>query len=247
MNSDRYEFEQKIISFMQDLENDKNGFNSNYYKEFFASMSDKQFDEFVNKLATNEKFNLFFEADILDKKHSPDLHRLKALGNKYNVPLTEYITLPYKDNSDPAHPYVTAQKVPVVLVTIRPLQQMIDKKNARSSDTSSTNSLTGQVSGKSKVVTFTNMETASLQASNQSKVVRELLGPRSDDYKAKAKMIAQIENTGDYDLDDIEMRPEDKRSLGTAKIMLMGAGLDIALGNQKTFKETHAILEKAGV
>ena len=43
------------------------------------------------------------------------------------------------------------------------------------------------------------------------------------------------------------MRPEDKRSLGTAKVMLMGAGLDIALGNQKTFKETHAILEKAGV
>jgi hypothetical protein len=68
---------------------------------------------------------------------------------------------------------------------------MIDKKNAMSSDTSSTNSLTGQVSGKSKVVTFTNMETASLQASNQSKVVRELLGPRSDDYKAKAKMIAK--------------------------------------------------------
>ena len=61
MNSDRYEFEQKIISFMQDLENDKNGFNSNYHKELFASMSDKQFDEFVNKLATNEKFNLFFE------------------------------------------------------------------------------------------------------------------------------------------------------------------------------------------
>ena len=81
-------------------------------------------------------------------------------------------------------------------------------------------------------------------ASNRDKVARELLGPRADDYKAKQKMLTQIELTGKYDLDDIKSVPEDKRSMGTVKSMLTAAGLDVAFGKENTFKDTMKKLGK---
>lgn len=239
----RLAFEKKILSFIQDVENDKNGYNYNHMKQYFEKMTDNQFVEFVTKLANDEKFNLFFEASNMDEKHSPNLDRIEKLCEKYKVPTTEYITLPYKDNSDPDHPFVTQTEVPVIYCLIRPLQQMIDKKNAMSSNIESTNSLTGQVSGKSKVSTFSNMQYMSCVASNRTKVAKELLGPRADDYRAKEKMLTQIEMTGRYDLDDIDSKIEDKRSMGTVKAMLTAAGLDIAFEDQHTFKETYNIIE----
>lgn len=239
----RLAFEKKILTFIQDVENDKNGYNYNHMKHYFEKMTDNQFVEFVTKLANDEKFNLFFEASNMDEKHSPNLDRIEKLCEKYKVPTTEYITLPYKDNSDPDHPFVTQTEVPVIYCLIRPLQQMIDKKNAMSSNIESTNSLTGQVSGKSKVSTFSNMQYMSCVASNRTKVAKELLGPRADDYRAKEKMLTQIEMTGRYDLDDIDSKIEDKRSMGTVKAMLTAAGLDIAFEDQHTFKETYNIIE----
>lgn len=239
----RAKFEKQILTFISDVENDRNGYNTNNMKKYFEKMSDAAFVDFVTKLANDEKFNLFFEASNMDEKHTPNLGRIEKLCEKYKVPTTEYITLPYKDNSDPEHPFVTQTPVPVVYCLIRPLQQMIDKKNAMSSNIESTNSLTGQVSGKSKVSTFSNMQYMSCVASNRTKVAKELLGPRADDYRAKEKMLTQIEMTGRYDLDDIDSKLEDKRSMGTVKAMLTAAGLDIAFEDQNTFKETYNIIE----
>lgn len=242
--TERIKFEDKIVSFISDIENDKNGYNSKFYRSFFNSLSDTQFLDFVKNLSTKDNFNLYFEASILDKKHSPSLDRIEQLCNKYKVPTTEYVTLGYKDISDPDNPYVTQTPVPVIYCLIRPLQQMLDKKNSMSSNIESTNSLTGQVSGKSKASTFSNMQYMSCIASNRDKVARELLGPRADDYKAKQKMLTQIELTGKYDLDDIKSVPEDKRSMGTVKSMLTAAGLDVAFGKENTFKDTMKKLGK---
>lgn len=225
--------EMNIYKIMDMLENTTNGFNAAQYKMLFSKMSDKAFDDFMTRLANDENYNLYFEADLHDAKHTPDLARIKAVAEKMKIPLTEYVALPYKRPEDPEHPPITATKVPVIYVTIRPLQQMVDKKQAMASDNDSTNVLTGQVTGKSKAATFSNMQTIALTTSNQLTAVKELLGPRADDNVSKEKMIEQIETTGQFDINTIPVRTEDKRSIDTVRVMLIGAGFRVSFGNHK--------------
>lgn len=229
----RHEFEDKICKFMDDIEGTKNGFNSTYYREYFATLSDNTFKKFVTDLANNEDFNLYYQVSQTDPKKAPTLEKIKKVGDKYNVPLEEYVVLPYKNPNDPEHPIITKTKVPVLYTLVRPLQQMIDKKNATSSDTSQVNVLTGSVTGKSKASTMSNMQVMSLTTSNQIKIIKEMLGPRSDDSNSKEKMLEQIENTGEYDLDNIRLNTNDKRSIQTTKAMLIAAGLRVGFNNEK--------------
>ena len=77
------------------------------------------------------------------------------------------------------------------------------------------------------------MQTIALTTSGQADVTKELLGPRSDDEISKSKMIEQIENTGDFDINSIPIRTKDKQALETIRVMLIGAGLRVSYGNDK--------------
>lgn len=231
--------EQKIYKLMDDLERKANGYNSGVYKKYFASLTDDEFVDFMKAMNnTNNpdpsvnKIRLFFEMGLLDNKGSPSLKHIKNIAKKYNVPLNEYVVMPYKNPEDKDNPPISTTKLPVIYCTIRPLQQMVDKKNMMSSDSDSTNVLTGQVTGSSKAATFSNMQTISLTTSNQTVAVKEMLGPRSDDQVAKEKMLEQIENTGDFDIDKINLRTQDKRSLETVRVMLVSAGLRASFGDR---------------
>ena len=50
---------------------------------------------------------------------------------------------------------------------------------------------------------------------------------------SKSKMIEQIENTGDFDINSIPVRTKDKQALETIRVMLIGAGLRVSYGNDK--------------
>jgi hypothetical protein len=177
-----------------------------------------------------EDFKLFIEFGLLDKKSSPSLKKIKAIADKRKVDLVEYVEFPYKRPDHPDDPPISATKIPVIYSVVRQLQQLLDKKNSMSSNTDSTNALTGQVTGSSKAATVGNMQSISLITSNQLKVIKEMHGPRSDDFEAKLKMIDKIETDGDYDIDDIKTRPEDKQALETMRVMLVGAGFRVSYG-----------------
>ena len=71
-----------------------------------------------------------------------------------------------------------------------------------------------------------------LVTSNQQEVVKEMLGPRSDDEESKAKMLRQIEETGDFDINTIPIRKQDKQSLETSRVFLIAAGLKVSWGKE---------------
>lgn len=230
----RLKAEEKIYELMDKLEGKKNGFNSESYKLYFQSMDDKTFIKFMKRLANEEWFNLFFEIDLADfNKDTPTLDRITKVANNYKVPLEEYVAYPFKNKFDLSNPPISQSPVPVIYSTIRPLQQMLDKKQAYASDRDHVNILTGGVTGSSKASSFSNMQTIALTTSNQNDVTKELLGPRSDDEISKSKMIEQIENTGDFDVNSIPIRTKDKQALETIRVMLIGAGLRVSYGNDK--------------
>lgn len=232
LNSAKTNAINKICKFMDDIESTKNGYNSTYWRNYLQTMNDKELIDFMKKLKDLENFNLFFELNVLDNKKTPTLHKLRLVSEKYNIPVEEYVAFPYKRPDNPDDPPISATKIPVLYTLVRPLQQLLDKKNNMSSDTDQVNLLTGQVTGSSKASTFSNMQTISLTTSNQIDIVKEFLGPRSDDQQSKLKMLDQIANTGDFDLESIPIRTSDKQSLETIRVMLIGAGFRVAFGKK---------------
>jgi len=223
--------EQKIYDLMNDL--DLTGYNAGVYKEYFAKMSDKEFINFCKRLGTEKDYNLFFEIDSLDKKATPNIATIRKTADKWKVPLVEYVVFPYKNPNDPEHPVVSRTPIPVVVIQVRRLQQMLDKKNAASANTDKINSLTGQVTGDSKAASLSDMQTMALATSGQFDTIKEFLGPRSDDQVSKMKMLESIEKYGTFNLNSLNLRTENKRSVQTMKVFLRGAGFDCSFGKSK--------------
>ncbi len=237
LHAARLTAERAIYEIMDKLEGKSGkgieGFNAKEYKLYFDSLSDKEFFTFMSRLANEEWFNLRFQVDLMDKKDTPSIERMKKVADQYDIHLGEYVAYPFKNQNDLENPPISATPVPVIYTHVRPLQQMLSKKQAYASDTDSTNLLTGQVTGDSKASTFSNMQSLACVTSNQTDVVKEMLGPRSDDEESKSKMISQIEETGDFDINSISIRTKDKQSLETMRVMLIGAGFRVAFGKDK--------------
>jgi hypothetical protein len=227
----RASFENKVYTLMQEL--DPSGYNVKTYKEYFSSLTDGQLKTFCYFLYKKEDFNLFFEVGLLDKKNAPSLKKIKNIAEKRKVDLVEYVSFPYKRPDNPDDAPISTTKIPVIHAVIRPLQQLLDKKNNIVSNTDSTNSLTGQVTGDSKASSLSNMQTISLITSNQIKPVKEMLGPRSDEGPAKLKMLHMIENNGDYDLDDVPLHTQDKQATETMRVMFVAAGMRVSYGKNE--------------
>jgi len=220
----RYVAEKKIIDFLLDV--DKSGFNANIYKELFEKMSDKEFDKFMRDILNDEE-TLCIEVDQNKPGEGyPTVNEIKNLADKYNIQLEEYVYFPHKNPEEPERPLRTYSKVPIIMVTIRRLQQIADNQNAASNDTSVVNLLTGQVTGKSKAAAISNMETISLLSINNLNSIKEFLGPRSDDPVAKAQMLENINLTGKFYLKDVTTRFDNKQSIKTLISFFRGAGLE---------------------
>lgn len=228
----RMKAEQKIYELLDDLEGCKNGYNSGVYKKYFAALSDNEFNKFMYRLANEEWFNLFFEVKMNDKKKSPNMNHIKKVLDKYKIPMCEYVVSPYK-NLDTENPPISATPVPVMYAIVRPMQQLLSKKEAYSSDRDHVNLLTGQVTSSSKSSTFSNMQSIALTTSGQTDVLKELLGPRADDDVSKKRMLDQIADTGDFDINSIPVRSKDKQSLETVRCMMVAAGMRVSFGKDK--------------
>lgn len=222
----RIKAEESIIELMNDL--DKSGYNANAYKEYFKTLSNSEFENYMRELANNEDMNLFFEIDSFDYKTVPELPLIEKVAKKHNVSLNEYVAFPHKgttgeDNQAP----ISSTPIPVLFVQTRRLQQMLSKKNAATSNIDKINPITGQVTGDSKTASMSDMQTMSLVTSGQIKSIKEFLGPRSDDADAKLKMLNSIERNGEFDIDSLTLKTDDKQSIKTMNVFLTGAGFDV--------------------
>jgi DNA-directed RNA polymerase beta subunit len=89
-----------------------------------------------------------------------------------------------------------------------------------------------QVTGDSKAARESDMENYSLQTIGAENALRELMGGRSDDIKAKSQMYEKISTEGFAMQKEIESDPSSKVTLNTVNVMFLGAGIQTDLVNK---------------
>lgn len=197
--------------------------NTEKYQQMFSKMSNVQFDEFFKKLFSSEDNYLIL--DIADYERNLDMDKVNAAANLLKIPLYEKINMPYLDNNK-ENPIQSMYEVPVGYLHIKRMQQMLNKKNSSSTETTSRNMLTGQVTAHDKNARSSDMENFNLVVLDGSKpLMQELMGPRGDDMVMMNEMLQQIAVNGYASLDKMTNKLENKTALNTIDVFFMGVGL----------------------
>jgi len=203
---------------------DPSGTNTKRLLDEWGKLSDeefaKKFEEFLN-----DDSQKGFYLEIVEFERDLNLSNVLSCAKKLNIPLFEYVALPHINGSTEEDVVVTPEKVPVGYIHPKRMQQLLIKKNTGSISISKRNQKTGQVIGEDKNATNSNVETYSMVATGSTQGLRELMGPRADNMKAKNEMYNAIQRDGFVSLDELSNNQEDKIALNTMDIYFMLQGL----------------------
>lgn len=217
----RKEMESLIYKFFDAF--DKSGKNTKKYKELFSPMSNAQFDKWFKEFFEDE--NAYLILDVCDYEHSMTLEDVERAAKVIDIPLFEDVYMPHL-TMDKKHVVVTKEPVPVGYLNIKRTQQTVSKKNGLSTDIDKRSALTNQVTGRDKNGRQSDLENSMLISLGLENTLRELNGPRADDMVMKQQMLQDIANNGFVRLDDLESDIENKTTLNTVNVFLLGMGLD---------------------
>lgn len=229
----RKKYENMIYELMDDI--DPTGFNSQTKRENFEKMSDKEFIALMKRMISQDDLNLSVDLNHSerDPKKFINLHKIKAIADKHNVKMTEYVFMPFRNPN--GRPMCTLSRIPIIYCPIRRFfQQMLIHKNALSNDNQKINPTTGQVTGDDKTASTTNVQTYALAATNQTNALKELLGPRADDPVSKQQMLTQIEQTGQVNLSDLTIETHNKQAINTTETYCKAAGVRVVFSGNDT-------------
>jgi NADH dehydrogenase/NADH:ubiquinone oxidoreductase subunit G len=201
---------------------DPSGSNTEKYKEMFGDMSDNMFDTFFRNLFKNE--NQYLILETIDYEKDLQLEDVEKAAKILNVPLFEKLVMPFV-NMDKDKPVVSKYEVPVGYAHLKRVQQILSKKNTTSTDITSRSAITGQVIGKDKNARDSDQENFALVTLGAENILRELLGPRSDDMVMKNEMYAAIAQKGYVSLSELTDKVENKTTLNTLDTYLIGLGI----------------------
>lgn len=205
---------------------DPSGENSDLYHQLFDSMSDKEFDSYIRNFFADDKQNFYLE--IVEFDRDLKIENIKKCADFMKVPLFERVALPYLTGSTKNAP-VTPEPVAVGYVHEKRMQQTLLKKNSGSIDIKKRNPKTGQVINEDKNARNSDVETFSLAALGADAALRELMGPRADDMKAKNQMYNLISKNGFVSLNELDNDPENKVALNTLDTYFYMQGLSVNL------------------
>jgi len=203
---------------------DPTGKNTARYREMFASMSDKKFEEFM--WAMFNDFNMNYVFDIEDYKVTHTIESAEKALKFLGVPIEETIVMPWL-NMDQDNPAIS--KYPMITgydIELR-MQQTNHKKNSTSTKISERSATTGQVVGHDKNARSSDQENNALIAIGAVNIARELNGFRADGLGRKAKAYGEITRSGSCSLEDVEadFGVEDRTTLNTIDVLFTSMGI----------------------
>lgn len=219
--SKRKKIEETIYKTFEKL--DKSGLNTKKYQEKFKSMSNDAFEKYMKVFLNDKKRNFYLE--VLPNKNAPKIKDVKEALDYIGVPFSEYVYYRHDGNKD--DPIRTRYKVPVLLVSMRRLQQCLSKKNTYSLDVDKRNIKTDTVTGDERIARISDAENYCLLTyKDDSKTLKEFLGCRADSRDARQTMYKEISKQGYFYLKDLPNDITKKQSLNTVNTLLIGAGID---------------------
>lgn len=202
---------------------DKTGANTEYYKNKFAKMSDKEFIEFFK-----QDFPLKFQTKVfeIDPNIKQIVDALKFLG----VPVTESINMPFLYRNKDGVP-VKTHEVLVVYLPLKRLKQMVQKKTGYSTDIAKRDYRTGLLIDTDKNGNSTDREFESLVTLELPESLKELSTYRADAMDAKSRFYSEINATGMVSQKDVPVETEDSIARNLISAYLLGCHINTNLIN----------------
>ena len=217
----REEMETLIYNFFSAF--DKTETNTKHYQDMFSKMSDTQFDKWFKDFFDNPKAYLVL--NICDYENTIQLDDIEDAAKVLDIPLFETVYMPYV-TMNKKKTIATPIPVPVGYLNIKRTQQTISKKNGLSTSIDTRSALTAQVTGADKNGRESDLEDTMLASLGMVNTMRELNGPRADDMSMKNQMLHDIALNGYVKLEDLDDDVENKTTLNTVNVFLLGMGLD---------------------
>lgn len=220
----RQRMEELIYNFFDAF--DKSGTNTKKYKELFEPMSNAQFDKFFKEFFENE--NAYLILDIVDYENTIMMEDIERAANVIDVPLFENVFMPHL-TMDKSRVISTKEPVPVGYINIKRTQQTVSKKNGISTNIDQRSALTAQVTGDDKNGRESDLENTMIASMGLENTLKELNGPRADDMTMKQEMLRDIALNGYTSLSDMTDDVENKTTLRTVDVFMIGMGLNTDL------------------
>lgn len=190
MAGNRRATETFIISHIDEMTNNKE--NVEFYKKKFKSMTDAQFEEFINGL-DNESIRLAIVEPNYSPKGFVSSEKLTEMCARLGRPILQHIIVEGREGMPG---YKTPVKVPIYLVPTRRASQMLIKKVSVPPHTKVRDVLTGQVTGESKGATLSGPEGQFLGAIGANYTAIEKLKYTGGDVRGEAAYIAMLSRYG---------------------------------------------------
>ena len=188
MTEKRKQTQEYIIANMKKA--DPSGKNAERYTKLFASMSDKDFHEYMLRLKNKQDVLVVYSANMVDKIN---LRNLLTLAKELGVELFERIRL--WDEPTQSY-YLSPNKYCILQMVVRRMSQFVDHKLAVADGDSRIDLLTGQVAKPDKAGSISQVEIQTLYAKGLENTILELIKYRGGDVTAFAEFKRELEETG---------------------------------------------------
>lgn len=222
MTQQREKAEKLIYDVMNKL--DKNKYNTNYYKELFAKMSDKEFFEFCKRPLAFRFHTKPFEVE-------PKLYEIEEALKVLKTPLLEKVALPYlytdKDNNP-----VWSKEAMVIYIHIKKMKQFITKKNSTPTGIDNRDMKSGLLVSFDKGGKTSDREMEALAVMGLDKTMDEMSTWRADYMDAKSAAYQTISTLGKISSKDIEISESDSISKNTLNAYMVSSLINTNILNK---------------
>lgn len=222
MAGNRSAAEKFILDCLNDIIPDTK--NIDLYKNIFAKMSDRQFEDFIKKLDSGEVIIRIIVPNFSNEKLS--IERNLALAKKLGHNFFERLWI---DQGGDIPPYLTPIPYPVIDLPLRRQAQLHEKKVSIPEDNKSVDELSGQPTGKSKGSKISYPEVQILAALNLEDSLTELLKARGGDIQMFNDMNTMISRTGGVSINAIDTGLSNVKSTETLATLLTSMHLSNTL------------------
>jgi len=220
--SKRKETEEFIVKYIKKISPKSN--NGSIYEELFKTMSDKDFDAFINDLETEVKFLVMTIPNF--SKNDISVENNLSIAKELNHNFFEKIWIEGKEDMPT---YLTPIEYLIVDLPLRRASQMLIKKISVPDDNRVIDAITGQPTGESKGAKISYPELQVASAMGLEKSMIELMKFRGGDIKGNNALNGLISKYGSANQETLMRYESGVESTNTVRTFLTACHLKSTL------------------
>lgn len=197
--------------------------NSEFYTEFFATMTDDEFHQMMI-VSRDEEFILpIYVANMEEVRISAP--KMREIGKKFGIKFFQrtVVTDPISNEAS-----IMPAEVPIMYQMVRRQIQHLEKKISAAKDDKKIDAMTGQPTGESKSASMSLPEARVVDANGGQNALFEIMKVNGGDEEAYKHKREQVLATGEFSLDATLAIESTTKAVETRRLLYRGMGLDIS-------------------